>query len=86
MASSTLNITLPKPFVAYIEAKVESGAYGNPSDYVRELIRRERDHQLAELEDHLELAMQGEAFDISEEDLQGSNLVEVLRSRLRARA
>jgi len=86
MATSTLNITLPEPFVAYIEAKIESGAYGNPSDYVRDLIGKERERQLAEIEDELELAMEGDAFDITDEELQGSNLVEVLRSKLRARA
>ncbi len=53
MASSTINITLPEPLKACVEAQAESGDYGTPSDYVRELILDDRDGQLARLEDRL---------------------------------
>ena len=36
---TTLNISLPDPMKAFIEAQVQSGSYASASDYVRALVR-----------------------------------------------
>jgi antitoxin ParD1/3/4 len=40
--TSTMNIALPEPMRAYIVKRVESWQFGNSSEYVRELIRRDQ--------------------------------------------
>ncbi len=40
-----MNISLPETLMAFIDKQVARGGYGSSSEYVRELIRRERDRQ-----------------------------------------
>lgn len=49
---ATMNISLPERMKAWVESQSKSGRYGNASDYVRDLIRRDQDRQarLAELQ------------------------------------
>ncbi len=60
MAMTSLNISLPEPLKRYVEARVAEGEYGTPSEYVRDLIRHDRDHARAELERKLLEAMESE--------------------------
>ncbi|MDE3026907.1 MAG: type II toxin-antitoxin system ParD family antitoxin [Paracoccaceae bacterium] len=39
---STMNISLPDPMKSWVEDQAKSGRYANSSDYVRDLIRRDR--------------------------------------------
>ena len=39
---ATMNVSLPDQMKAWVEAQVEGGQYGNASDYVRDLIRRDQ--------------------------------------------
>lgn len=39
---STMNISLPDPMKTWVEEQSRSGRYANSSDYVRDLIRRDR--------------------------------------------
>jgi len=41
-AMATLNVSLPDPMRAWIDARVEGGRYASSSDYVRDLIRRDQ--------------------------------------------
>ncbi len=43
--SSTMNIALPEPLRAYVADRVQAGQYGNTSEYVRELIRKDQQEQ-----------------------------------------
>jgi antitoxin ParD1/3/4 len=43
--TSTMNVALPEPMRAYVAKRVESGQFGNTSEYVRELIRRDQREQ-----------------------------------------
>jgi len=45
---TTLNISLPDPMKAFIEAQVQSGAYASASDYVRALVREAQKRQAQE--------------------------------------
>ena len=40
-----MNIALPEPMRADVARRVESGQFGNTSEYVRELIRRDQREQ-----------------------------------------
>ena len=44
-STSTMNIALPEPLRAYVAQRVESGDYGNTSEYVRDLIRKDQREQ-----------------------------------------
>jgi antitoxin ParD1/3/4 len=39
---ATMNISLTEKLKNFVESKVESGDYGNASEYVRDLIRKEQ--------------------------------------------
>jgi antitoxin ParD1/3/4 len=43
MSMTSLNISLPQSLKDYVEQQVESGGYSTPSEYVRELLRRDQD-------------------------------------------
>lgn len=38
----TMNISLPDPMKSWVEDQARTGRYANSSDYVRDLIRRDR--------------------------------------------
>ncbi|MBX9596739.1 MAG: type II toxin-antitoxin system ParD family antitoxin [Roseomonas sp.] len=44
---ATMNVSLPDPMKAWVERQAESGRYGNASDYVRDLIRRDQERREA---------------------------------------
>lgn len=39
----TMNISLPEQMKQWVERQAEGGRYGNASDYVRDLIRRDQE-------------------------------------------
>lgn len=45
MSTTTLHISLPEALKEFALKRVEEGAYSNPSDYVRTLIRADRERQ-----------------------------------------
>jgi len=45
MSKSTMSFALPEALRAYVDQRVRSGAYGNTSEYIRELIRRDQEDQ-----------------------------------------
>jgi antitoxin ParD1/3/4 len=42
-AMATMNISLPEPLKAWVEAQAGTGRYANASDYVRDLIRKDQE-------------------------------------------
>ncbi|NPD17040.1 type II toxin-antitoxin system ParD family antitoxin [Xinfangfangia sp. D13-10-4-6] len=46
----TMNISLPDPMKTWVESQTREGRYANSSDYIRDLIRRDRLRQEAEAE------------------------------------
>lgn len=42
---STMNVSLPNELKSYVDEQVGDGGYGSTSEYVRDLIRRDRDRQ-----------------------------------------
>lgn len=43
----TMNISLPDPMKSWVETQSRTGRYANSSDYVRDLIRRDRERMEA---------------------------------------
>ena len=44
---ATMNVSLPDQMKAWVEEQARGGRYGNASDYVRDLIRRDERRQRA---------------------------------------
>jgi antitoxin ParD1/3/4 len=84
MATSSINITLPEPLKAYVEAQADSGAFGTPSDFIRELILDDRDRRRRNLEEHLLNALKHEddSVEISDEVWEHGDIVAVLEEHL----
>lgn len=47
---ATMNMSLPDPMRDWVEDRVCSGEYANASDYIRDLIRHDRERQAALVE------------------------------------
>lgn len=66
---ATMNISVPDPMKDWVLAQVETGAYANTSDYVRDLIRKDQEQrsQIAALQkaitEGLESGISGKSFD-----------------------
>ncbi len=82
---TSLNISLPEQLRAYVETQVNTGDYGTPSEYVRELIRRDKENRLRQLEGELLEALRSGDIELRPEDLKGASLVTVLRKKMAAR-
>ena len=79
---TSLNISLPDPLKAYVEGRVASGDYGTPSEFVRNLIRQDKEQRRSRLEAELLDALQTKELVITPEELNGRSLVAVLREKL----
>ena len=82
MAMASLNISLPDPLKAYVEDRVASGDFGTPSEFIRNLIRQDKELRRSRLESELLEALQTRELSISADDLKGRSLVAVLREKL----
>lgn len=47
MSRNTMSFAIPEELRGYIDERVQSGEYGNTSEYLRDLIRRDRREQAA---------------------------------------
>jgi antitoxin ParD1/3/4 len=47
VSRNTMSFALPESLREYIDARVRSGEYGNTSEYLRDLIRRDQREQAA---------------------------------------
>ena len=82
---TSLNISLPETLKQYVEGQVASGDWGTPSEYVRELIRQDKERRLHNLEQDLIAATKGSTIEISVADVRRKGLVAALRERTRRR-
>jgi antitoxin ParD1/3/4 len=83
MAMTSLNISLPEALKKYIEGQVASGDWGTPSEYVRELIRQDKERRLSSLEQDLIMAAKGPRIELSVTEIRKKGLVAALRERAR---
>jgi antitoxin ParD1/3/4 len=83
MAMTSLNISLPEALKKYVEGQVASGDWGTPSEYVRELIRQDKERRLSSLEQDLIMAAKGPRIELSVTAIRKKGLVAALRERAR---
>jgi antitoxin ParD1/3/4 len=83
MAMTSLNISLPEALKNYVEGQVASGDWGTPSEYIRELIRQDKERRLGNLEQELVAAARGATVELSVADIRKKGLLTVLRERTR---
>ena len=80
---TSLNISLPENLKAYVEGQVASGDWGTPSEYIRELIRQDKERRMANLEQELLAAARGQKIEVSIAKIRKKGLVTALRERAR---
>jgi antitoxin ParD1/3/4 len=85
MAMTSLNISLPEALKNYVEGQVASGDWGTPSEFIRELIRQDKERRLGNLEQELVAAARGATVELSIADIRKKGLLAVLRERTRRR-
>jgi antitoxin ParD1/3/4 len=86
MAMSSLNISLPEALKQYIEGQVSSGDWSTPSEYVRELIRQDKERRLQILERDLLVGVRSAGaksatIEIPAAEIRKKGLVAALRER-----
>lgn len=69
MAMTRKTITIPDAMEAWVKAQIESGRYGNDSEYFRDLIRKDQDRRAAEQE-LKRLIAEGLASGVSESSVE----------------
>ena len=82
---TSLNISLPEALKEYIEGQVASGDWGTPSEYVRELIRQDKERRLSNIEQDIIAAAKGPKIELSVTEIRKKGLVAVIRERTRRR-
>lgn len=78
---ATMNVSLPDKMKQWVEDQVATGRYGNSSDYVRDLVRR--DQERAEAREKLQ-QMVDEALASGRVEITRDELIERVMSRARA--
>jgi antitoxin ParD1/3/4 len=85
MSMTSLNISLPEALKEYVEGQVASGDWGTPSEYVRELIRQDKERRLGNLEQDLIAAAKGPKIELPVAEIRKRGLISTLRERARRR-
>ena len=80
---SSLNISLPEALKEYIEGQVKSGDWSTPSEYIRELVRQDKERRSRGLEQDLLAGLKGAKIEIPVAEIRKKGLVAALRDRAR---
>ncbi|QQS32129.1 MAG: type II toxin-antitoxin system ParD family antitoxin [Acidobacteriota bacterium] len=73
---TTMNISLPESLKSFVDSQVSDGDYGSSSEYVRELLRKEKDRVRLR-----ELILDGMESELLDEPMDAAYF-EKLRSRI----
>lgn len=76
---TTMNISLPESLKSFIDSQVSEGDYGSSSEYMRELLRKEKDRVRLR-----ELLLEGAASPVSE-NVWNAEHFENMRQRVKAK-
>jgi antitoxin ParD1/3/4 len=83
MSMTSLNISLPQALKQYVEGQVATGDWGTPSEYVRELIRQDKERRLRTLEQELVAAAKGPKIELRIAEIRRRGLIGAIRERIR---
>lgn len=78
---SRLTISMPDQMSAWVEAQVNTGRYGNVSEYFRDLVRRDQERRETAVADLRTLLERAETSGIS--DLSFSDILQAARAEAR---
>jgi antitoxin ParD1/3/4 len=78
---TSLNISLPEALKEYVEGQVSTGDWGTPSEYIRELIRQDKERRLHTLGESLLAAAKGPRIELSVAEIRQKGIVAALRGR-----
>ena len=76
---SSLNISLSEQLREYVEQQVASGDWSTPGEYIRELIRQDRERRLTALEEDLLEGVRSTSVELSVDEVREQGLVSTLR-------
>jgi antitoxin ParD1/3/4 len=79
--ATSLNISLPEPIKAYVDAAIEDGAYATPSEYIAELISADHDRHRKALEARLVEALKGDSIVLTSEEVERGGVLALLRKK-----
>jgi len=79
---TSLNISLPEALKDYVESQVATGDWGTPSEYVRELIRQDKERRLHNLKQELTAAAKGPKIEIPLAEIRRKGLIAALARRV----
>lgn len=68
-AMKSMNISLPEPMKDWVDTRVDGGDYASASDYVRDLIRKDRDFR-EKREALIQALIEGEESGISDRSME----------------
>jgi antitoxin ParD1/3/4 len=85
MPMASLNISLPEALKQYVEGQVATGDWGTPSEYVRELIRQDKERRFRNLERELTASAKGPKIDVPVGQIRRKGLIATLREQARER-
>ena len=80
---ATMNVSLPDPMKAWVEEQSRDGRYANASDYVRDLIRRDRERteKIARMQALVDEARASGDSDLTPADIRRAARAEFERRR-----
>ena len=81
----SLNISLPEALKNYVEGQVASGDWGTPSEFIRELIRRDKERRFRNLEHELVTATKDKTVSLVAVDIRKKGLLAALREQSQRR-
>jgi antitoxin ParD1/3/4 len=81
MAMTSLNISLPEALKQYVEGQVSTGDWGTPSEYIRGLIRQDKERRLHTLEQSLLAATKGPRIELTVAEIKRKGLIAALHDR-----
>jgi len=82
---TSLNISLPEALKKYVEGQVASGDWGTPSEYIRELIRQDKQRRLELLEQDLIAGIRSPRIELSMDEIRKKGLIKTLKERTKNR-
>jgi antitoxin ParD1/3/4 len=69
--------------LCHIEGQVNSGDWSTPSEYIRDLIRQDKERQLRNLDRELLAGVKSEKIEIPAAEIRRTGLVAAIRKRTR---
>ena len=82
---TSLNISLPEALKKYVEGQVASGDWGTPSEYIRELIRQDKQRRLELLEQDLIAGIRSPRIELSMDEIRKKGFIKTLKERTKNR-